>query len=125
MLGQAEPLQIDIDALEQRLERPDHARIRASMTELGLGSAVELLATYSGRFFELKSWLASAEINRDRTLRLQYLAGLQLNSSTGAATYREMIDRREFPADLFIATPSRLAELKRALDLAAKKPPPP
>ena len=115
MLGQAEPLRVDLDALEQRFDRPDHARIRVSLTELGLGSAVKLLATYTGREAELKMWLAPAEINRDRNLRLQYLAGLQLNSSTGAGAYGEMMAYRKFPDDLFVATPARLKELRQAL----------
>lgn len=112
LLGQAEPLRIDLDAMEQRLERADHFRVRAALAELDLGSAVTLLSTYLGRGAELAAWLAPAEINHDRTLRLQYLAGLQLDSHSGAGTYQEMVAIRQFPADIFQATPRRLAELK-------------
>jgi spermidine synthase len=115
MLGQANPLEIDIDALQQRFERPDHARIRVALYDLGFESAVDLLATYAGRFNDLKAWLASAEINRDRNLRLQYLAGLQLDSTKGADAYAEILGHRIFPADMFKASPSRLSALKDAL----------
>jgi len=114
LLGQAEPLAIDLEALEARLERSDHARARAALAEIGLGSAIQLLATYAGRRAELHGWLAPAEINRDRNLRLQYLAGLQLDSHSGAAALQEILERRRFPEELFRASPARRRELERA-----------
>jgi spermidine synthase len=117
MLGQVEPLKADIDALQQRFDRPDHDRIRQSLSGLGLGSAVDLLSSYAGRYDDLKPWLKNAEINRDRNLRLQYLAGMTLNSTQGAQSYSEMLGYRRFPADLFYGTPNRIIELKQALGL--------
>ena len=76
---------------------------------------MELLSTYAGRFSELKPWLATAEINRDRTLRLQYLAGLHLDSNTGTDAYAEMLDYRRFPHDIFHGSPARLLTLQHAL----------
>jgi spermidine synthase len=122
MLGQAERLEIDIDALQQRLERPDHARVRTALHDLGLGSAVDLLSTYAGRFADLKTWLAAAEINRDRNLRLQYLAGLQLDSTNGADAYVQILGQREFPTDMFRASPERLKALKDALAVPLANP---
>jgi len=115
MLGQAGPLTIDVDALQARFDRRDYASVQSALAPLGLGSAIELLATYAGRYPELRTWLAGAEINRDRTLRLQYLAGLQLDSNTGTDTYAEILGRRRFPADMFQATPTQLVALYRAL----------
>jgi spermidine synthase len=115
MLGQAEPLTIDIDALQLRFDRSDHRRVREALFDLGLGSAIDLLATYAGRYSDLKRWLANAEINRDRNLRLQYLAGLQLDSNKGADAYAAMIAYRQFPLDLFQASPERLQALREAL----------
>lgn len=123
MLGQAEPLRIDLDAVEQRLARADHARVRTALATLGFDSATDLLSTYAGRFSDLKSWLAAAEINRDRTLRLQYLAGLQLDSQTGADAYAQILRQRTFPSDLFQASPERLLTLHRALGLPSSTPP--
>ena len=115
MLGQAGPLRIDVEALHERLRRADHAEIQASLDDLGFGSAVDLLSTYAGRQTDLKTWLAGAEINRDRTLRLQYLAGLQLDTNTGTDAYAEILDRRTFPHDIFHGSPIRLLALQRAL----------
>jgi spermidine synthase len=123
MLGQAEPLKIDIDALQRRFDRADHGKIHAALSDLGLGSANELLSTYTGRFSDLQHWLARAEINRDRNLRLQYLAGLQLDSNKGTAAYVEMLAHRTFPADLFESSPARLLALQVALDNAARNAP--
>jgi spermidine synthase len=115
MLGQREPLVVDVDALQRRFERADHVKVSVALFDLGLGSAVDLLSTYSGRLPDLKGWLEGAEINRDRNLRLQYLAGLQLESDQGAAAYGEMLDLRTFPAEIFRGAPEELGALRRAL----------
>lgn len=104
MLGQAEPLKIDVDALNWRFNRPDFAKVRDSLAGYELDSAVGLLSAYAGRYSDLKGWLAGAEINRDRNLRLQYLAGLRLDSQRGAAASAEMMALRKFPADIFHAS---------------------
>ena len=70
---------------------------------------------YAGRYDDLKTWLAPAEINRDRNLRLQYLAGLQLDATSGAATYGEMLSKRRFPEDMFLASPATLQRLRQTL----------
>jgi spermidine synthase len=63
----------------------------------------------------LKGWLARAEINRDRNLRLQYLAGLRLDSASGTGAYNELLTLRKFPEDIFrAAQPERLAGLRAA-----------
>jgi spermidine synthase len=115
MLGQAEPLKIDVDALQARLDRWEFTRVRDSLRPLGLGSALDLLSTYAGRYSELREWLAPAEINRDRNLRLQYLAGLQLESLSGTTAYGEMLLYRRYPEDIFAATPNTGTALRAAL----------
>ena len=47
--------------------------------------------------------------NRDRDLRLQYLAGLGLNEHSGDEIYREMLDYRTYPDDLFVSRENRLS----------------
>ena len=77
LLGQVEPLHIDIDSIEARLARPDMAPVDAvAAARSGFPSVVDLLGTYAGQASDLESWLADAQINRDRNLRLQYLAGM-------------------------------------------------
>ena len=46
-------------------------------------SAHDLFANYAGRARELQGWTADATINRDRNLRLQYLAGSSMNLHDG------------------------------------------
>ncbi|MEO7414932.1 MAG: fused MFS/spermidine synthase [Opitutaceae bacterium] len=116
MLGQAEALKVDVDALQARLSRPDHSRVQEALTNARLGSAVQLLGTYAGRYSQLKSWLEKAEINFDRNLRLQYLAGLELNAKGGSGTQAELFRLRTFPEDIFSAQQTDLTELRRTLN---------
>jgi spermidine synthase len=75
LLAQAEPLRIDLDEMEERLGHPDYARVAQSLRDVDIGSVVDLFATYAGHASDLTEWLKDAAINRDRNLRLQYLAG--------------------------------------------------
>jgi spermidine synthase len=115
LLGQAEPTRIDVDQLQAKLERPDQARVAASMREVGFGSAIALLSTYAGQGPDLKSWLEDAEINLDGNLRLQYLAGLALNNSMEGTIYSQMLTYRRYPENLFVVSdrlrPALLAAL--------------
>jgi len=104
LLGQEEPMKIDVDALGERLRAIEYQKVRQSLREVGFHSAVEILATYSGRRQDLAHWLANAQINRDRNLRLQYLAGVGLNNYYEEYIYDDMIAHREYPDDLFVAS---------------------
>jgi spermidine synthase len=79
LLGQAEPGPIDVDRIEELLHTAEHARVAQSLQEIGFYSGVDLLSTYVGQASDLRPWLKDAVINRDRNLRLQYLAGMGLN----------------------------------------------
>ena len=117
LLGQVGPLTIDIDQLLLRLLRPDHARVCESLYLVGFHSGLDLLATYAGTAGDLKPWLANAEINRDRNLRLQYLAGFSAHEYREAAIYNEMLDYRKYPEKLFVAKTASHNELRRRLRL--------
>ena len=105
LLGQAGPTVIDVDAIQRRLVRRDHADVAASLEEVGFGSVVNLFGTYAGRGPALRAWLAGAELNADRNLRLQYLAGTGLRHGDDARLiYAEILARRTFPDDLFVAS---------------------
>ncbi len=93
---------INVDAIEQRLRANE--RLAKSLKDAGFRSAVSLLGTYAGQRTDLGPWLAGAEINRDRNLRLQYLAGLGLNLNQGGLIYGEMLLHRRFPEQLFAGT---------------------
>ncbi len=100
ILGQVEPPHIDLDAIQQRI---DAGPIYSSLAEVGMNSAVDLFSTYAGRASDLKPWLKGAPLNRDRNLRMQYLAGLGLNLDDSAAIYADMLKYRRFPSDIFTA----------------------
>jgi spermidine synthase len=116
LLGQAEPLQLDVDQLQGRLDRPDHAAVRKSLEDVRFKTVIGLLGTYGGRAGDLRPWLEGAEINTDRNLRLQYLAGLELNKRRSDAIHAEMMLYRRFPDDLFVGRRSwRYRMLVRAI----------
>jgi spermidine synthase len=115
LLGQAEATRIDVDQLQQKLERPDEARVAKSMREVGFGSAIAMLSTYAGQGPDLRPWLLGAEINRDGNLRLQYLAGLALNTSMEGAIYNQMLSYRRYPENLFVVSDQRKLALMAAL----------
>ncbi len=115
LLGQAEPTKIDIDAMQQRLDRPDYAKVAASLKEVGFPHAVDLVGTYLGRASDLRSWLAGAQINEDVNLRLQYLAGLGVNSYAADYIAQEIGKHREFPQDIFSGSEQSIAELRSSL----------
>ncbi len=58
----------------------------------------------AGRRSDLTEWFRGAAINRDRNLRMEYLAGFGLNLDDSAAIYAGMLAYRRFPADLFSGT---------------------
>jgi spermidine synthase len=113
-LGQVESPRIDLDALDARLSRPDHARVAQSLQIVGFGSLQALLGTYAGQRSDLGQWLEGAEINRDGNLRLQYLAGLALNISMEGTIYNEILGYRRFPQNLFVGSEARVRNLMYA-----------
>lgn len=112
-LGRAEdtPSQAAIQA------RIDAApRVKASMDEILLKSAGDVFATHAGRARDLAPWLVDAEINRERHLRLQYLAGLTANTDRRFAIFQASLDYRKYPADLFTASADIEAQLRSWYD---------
>ena len=99
LVGQAGPSHVDGEAIARRLE--DDRTLWQSLAEVGLGSVVELLQTYAGRGPDLEPWLQDAQINRDRSLRLQYLAGLSLDRQDAYSIYDAIVGYRRYPRALF------------------------
>jgi spermidine synthase len=119
LLGQVEPLRIDLDEMEHRMgyrgSFSGTSQIPQSLAEVGMNSPEELFATYAGRRSDLAQWLRGAAINRDRNLRMQYLAGIGLDLDDSAAIYSGMLAYRRFPEDLFTGTEGRVDSLRRSL----------
>ena len=62
---------------------------------------MSLFDSYLGRASDLQPWLENAEINRDRNLRLQYLAGMSLNAVQSRAIHDQILSFRKYPEELF------------------------
>jgi spermidine synthase len=114
-MGQAEPLKIDLDEVERRLARPDYAPVAESLRGIGVPSSLDLFATYAGRKSDLGLWTKGAQINRDADLRLSYLAGWGINSTLEDVLYRQMLQYRQRPDDLFTGSAERLQALYLAM----------
>src|SRR5262249_47575706 len=105
LLGPKAPVTIDVDAINERLKRPEYEPVSHSLREIGMSSAVDLFSTYAGRRDDLAPWLRDAQINHDKNLRLQYLAGLGLNLYQADVIYSDMLRHvTKTPEDLFIAS---------------------
>ncbi len=115
LLGQRDPAPLPIDDIQARLGLPEYARVAGSLREVGFGSAFQLFSTYAARAGEMQAWLQGAELNRDRNLRLQYLAGLGLNLHEEATIYAHMTQAWRYPDDLFSGNAESVRLLKSAM----------
>ncbi len=115
LMAQVEPLQIDVDAMQAKLSSPEYAQVAHSLSQIGIYSAVDLFATYAGRGPEMQGWMQDAMINRDRNLRLQYLAGLGLNLYQSDRIYSDMVAHARYPEGLFTGSSSTISALREAI----------
>jgi spermidine synthase len=115
LMGQADPSPIDVDELDGRLKSPSHARVAESLRSIGIESSIDLLSTYAGNAADLGPWLHDAAINRDRNLRLEYLAGLSVDRDDSALIYRDMLRYARFPAGRFVGSAGSMDRLRQAI----------
>jgi len=116
LLAQAGPTRIDVAAMQKHLDRDDHQRVRESLKQVSFPSAIALLATYAGQGPDLAPWLEDAQINQDRNMRLEYLAGMALNSSIEDDIFQDMLKYRRYPKSLFITSDALEGALKAAME---------
>ncbi|MGB7218900.1 MAG: fused MFS/spermidine synthase [Vicinamibacterales bacterium] len=116
LVGQAEPIRIDLDDVDARLKRPEYAALAQSLREIGITSAVDLFATYAGRATDLTEWMKDAIINRDSDLRLQYLAGLGLERYESDRIYGDIIKYRRFPDGLFTGSDPLIRAVRQRIE---------
>jgi spermidine synthase len=115
LIGSPDLSSINIDEIARRLDDSKYAGVAASLGDVEFHSAFDLFATYVGRAPDLQAMLSGAEINRDLNLRLQFVAGLGLNSVTAAQLYRKILSYRSFPEDLLKGTGDRMDDLREVL----------
>jgi spermidine synthase len=118
LMGQVEPTKIDLDAMEAKLQSPQYAQVAQSLREIGFNSAIDLFSTYAGNAQDLAPWLKDAQINHDRNLRLQYLAGMGLNLYQSGPIYSEMLAYARFPEGLFTGSPATMQAIRDAVQRA-------
>jgi spermidine synthase len=99
MLGQVAPLRVDAGDLTSQLE--ENPALKKSLAEIKIEGVLRLLAAYVGQKRNLAQWLEGAQINRERNLRLQYLAGLSLDMQLQQEIYRGIVQHRRYPDDIF------------------------
>jgi spermidine synthase len=115
LMGTVEPPHFNVDEWEARLNTPQFAAVKESLGEISIYSALDLFANYAGRASDMKAYLADAQINRDRDLRLQYLAGLGLNLYQSGPIYADILRHKKYPEGLFSGSPETLQRLRDAI----------
>jgi spermidine synthase len=113
LLGSAERLTIPVDEAQRRMEGTP--AVAASLHDVGIWSAIALFARYAGQASDLGPWLQHAEINRDRNLRLQYLAGMASNVYQEGSIYDGLLYYRKFPEERFTGSEETKETLRGAL----------
>ena len=110
-LGRVEDATISESQIDARITAS--AKVHSSLQGVGLESGAKILSTYAGRASDLTPWLAGAEINREKHLRLQYLAGLAANADQRFYIFQTIVDHRRYPADLFVASAGLESQLRK------------
>ncbi len=110
-MGQADPLKINVDDVQTRLDRDDYGLVRESLLDIGFSNAAALFKTYTGRKQDLGRWFADADVTTDRDLRLMYQAGWGINSALADPIYREMLRYRQVPRDMFAGSPQVVEDI--------------
>ena len=81
----------------------------------GLNITVDLFSTFAGQASDMRTWTRNAQINRDRNLRLQYLAGLGNNANIQTVILKSILSYYRFPEKLFSGSPETILYLKSRL----------
>jgi len=122
LLGQVEPLKIELEVLKERLTDPAYSTLVQSLQEIEM-EPIDLFATYAGQASDLAEWLQTAPINRDRNLRMQYLAGFGLDRDDSGEIYSDMLRYRRFPEGMFAGSNEDLKRLRDAISSIAPPAP--
>src|SRR5918993_339674 len=115
LLGQVEPTVINLDEIQAKLARPEYAPIAQSFADIGMFNVIDLFSTFAGNAQQLKPWTADATINRDRNLKLQYLAGLGVHLYQSDVIYAGMLRHATYPEGTFTGSPEMMARLQEAM----------
>jgi spermidine synthase len=112
LIGRTEPLSLDLNRIGIRMREP---YIGQSLREVKIHGVTDLMATYATSGRDMAGWLQGVPINRDFSLKLEYISGMALNTKEADPIYNHMVAGRQYPQKLFIAPPELDAELRRRL----------
>lgn len=112
LVGRLQEAPINVDAWQAKIDSPEYAAVKTSLSDVAYATIFDVLKTYSGRGSDLAGWIAGAEINTDRNLRLQYLAGFGFNNNTGTEIRDVILSYRQFPEGLFTGDASTIEVLR-------------
>jgi spermidine synthase len=122
LVGQAQPSPINADDIQSRLRTPAYARVANSLQQMGFFSGADLLATYVGQAADFRPWLKDAIINRDSNLRVQYLAGLNLDAHNEIEIYQHMTAfGPHFSPNVFTGSASLIEYLRQAIEMGSSR----
>jgi spermidine synthase len=116
LLGHNGDGRVNVDEIQTRFDRDDYLAVRDSLKQVGFYSAVDLLATYGGQGPDLAEWLRDAQVNRDLSLRLEYLAGMAANFYKEKEIFQEIVKYRRYPKSLFVASDGTESLLREAIE---------
>ncbi len=108
-VGGEAPLELDVASIQRRMD--ENPRLKQSLTDVKIKDAIDLLATYGASGRDMQAWLAGVPINRDFSLKLEYISGLALNTGEADPIYAHMVQGHSYPA--FRAQGSVDRELRR------------
>ena len=115
LFGQKGGTEINIDELKEKLSDEAHRPVRESMQYVGFNDVEDLLASYAGQASDLVEWSEGAQINLDKNLRLQYIAGMWLNSYIEADILNHILEYYKFPDNIFKGSEESISSLKQKL----------
>ncbi len=133
LLGQLQPSEINIDAVNKLLDRTEYDPVKQSLCEVGFGASYnhpeisemgvvfDLFSTFAVRASDLQPWMQNAQINHDRNLRLQYLAGLYYNSYLSTSIFQDIVSHYRFPTEVFTGSNQSVEGLKQVLSIAGRR----
>ena len=109
LLGKVEPLIIDMGAIQKRID--DNEALKKSLTHVKLNSALDIFASYGTRGRDLGPWLGDTPVNRDFSLKLEYISGLAFNLQIADEIYANMIEGRTMPDDVLTGPAEMTSQL--------------
>jgi spermidine synthase len=113
-VGQLEPVKLDLAEIERRIRA--NPAVRAALAEVNLATIPELMAQYAAHSGDVQSWIAGAPLNRDRSLRLEYLAGMSMRLYIADQIFDDMIKHRRYPDDVLVNDERYEREIRRRME---------